>query len=71
MWSQWQGGVLEEVKCRFGCDDPVVGIYHIPEGCWCWKDPIQALCGQHALKVQSTGPIEALIYRPYDTGRPR
>ncbi len=54
---------LDKVKCRFGCDDLVHGIYHVPEGCHCWEDPIQALCWQHASKAESTGPITALIFR--------
>jgi hypothetical protein len=45
-----------EIKCRFGCYHPV-GIYHVPEGCICWKDPIQALCAQHLITAESEGPI--------------
>jgi hypothetical protein len=63
-WSEWKGDELDRVKCRFGCDAPIVGIYHVPEGCWCWRDPVQALFGQHYLKAQSKGPIRALIWRP-------
>jgi hypothetical protein len=48
------------LKCRFGCDDPV-GVYHIPAGCVCWTDPVQALCWQHADKAQSQGPMELLL----------
>lgn len=55
--------VLDKLACRFSCDDPVVGIYYIPEGCWCWPDPVQALCAQHAIKVESTGEIICLIKR--------
>jgi hypothetical protein len=49
-----------EIKCRFGCAHPI-GIYHVPEGCACWPDPVQALCAQHFIKAQSTGPIELIV----------
>ena len=51
---------LAALRCRFGCDE-VVGIFAIPEGCVCWSDPVQALCGQHALKAQSTGAITCVV----------
>lgn len=44
------------LKCRFGCDE-VVGLFHVPQGCVCWTDPVQALCGQHAERAQSSGSI--------------
>lgn len=34
------------IYCRL-CKDPAVGIYHMPEGCACAPDPVQALCAQH------------------------
>lgn len=49
-----------ELKCRFGCKNPV-GIYHVPEGCICWADPIQALCMQHFIKAESEGPITRIV----------
>jgi hypothetical protein len=49
-----------DLKCRFGCDVPV-GIFHVPEGCICWDDPVQALCAQHIVTAESTGPIVCLI----------
>lgn len=52
---------LAALKCRFGCDDAVVGIFHAPEGCHCWRDPVQALCAQHAIKMESTGPITCVV----------
>lgn len=55
--------VFDRFKCRHGCADPVVGIYHIPEGCWCFPDQVQALCGQHAIKVEGSEPIECLMAR--------
>lgn len=55
---------LADLKCRFGCDAPV-GLFHVPAGCWCWKDPVQALCAHHAIKVTSDGPITVLVdFRP-------
>lgn len=51
---------LRAVRCRFGCDAPVA-IYHVPQGCICWADPVQALCAQHALKAQSTGAITMIV----------
>jgi hypothetical protein len=51
---------LERLKCRFGCDAPVLGIFHMPQGCICWTDPIQALCEHHADRAQSVGPIECI-----------
>ena len=53
--------VWEGIKCRFGCKEPPVGIFHVPEGCHCYTDPVQALCAQHAMKAESTGPIELLL----------
>jgi hypothetical protein len=51
---------FETLKCRFGCDNPI-GIFHIPEGCVCWRDPVQALCMQHFVKAESTGPITIVV----------
>lgn len=48
------------IKCRFGCENPI-GIYHVPDGCICWADPIQALCPQHLLTAESIGPIEVIV----------
>jgi hypothetical protein len=36
-------------------------IVHAPEGCDCWKDPVQALCMQHYSSVQSHGPVFILM----------
>lgn len=52
---------LYAIRCRFGCADPVVAIVHVPEGCVCWPDPVQALCMAHLAKVQSPGPISVAI----------
>ena len=51
---------LTQIKCRFGCDAPV-GIFHMPEGCICWRDPVQALCAQHVIKAESSGPISCIV----------
>ena len=60
-----EGGTRWPVlPCRFsarGCQDHAVGIFHVPEGCHCWPDPIQALCAQHACKADSPGPIVCVI----------
>jgi hypothetical protein len=53
---------LAELRCRFPtCSGAPVGVFHVPEGCNCWPDPLQALCAQHAVKVHSTGPISLLL----------
>lgn len=49
-----------DIRCRFGCAHPV-GIFWIPEGCACWPDPVQALCEQHFVKVQSDGPVVLIM----------
>jgi hypothetical protein len=51
---------LAELRCRFGCDAPV-GIFHMPLGCICWRDPIQALCAQHIVTAESVGPITCIV----------
>jgi hypothetical protein len=54
---------LTAVECRFsilGCRGEAVGIFHVPLGCVCWVDPVQALCAQHLEKAQSQGPITCL-----------
>ena len=55
--------LMPKVPCRFaegGCQSPARAVYYVPQGCWCWPDPVQALCPQHALSVESTGPIELI-----------
>jgi len=52
--------VLVELRCRFGCEAPVA-IVHVPEGCICWSDPVQALCQQHLITAQSTGEIRLIV----------
>jgi hypothetical protein len=50
-----------EVECRFGCNAPPIGIFHVPEGCHCWPDTVQALCAQHAVKAESKGSMTLLV----------
>ncbi|MDN5849111.1 MAG: hypothetical protein L0H63_05655 [Nitrococcus sp.] len=38
------------IRCRL-CTAPAVDIYHMPGGCVCAADPVQALCAQHATKA--------------------
>lgn len=52
---------LAPIECRFGCKSPAVGIFHVPRGCVCWRDPVQALCAQHANEAQSNGPIVCIL----------
>lgn len=47
----------EALACRHGDKGHVVALVHIPKGCWCFPDPVQALCLQHLHKAQSMGPI--------------
>lgn len=54
---------IKTVRCRFGCTDMPIGIYHVPEGCICYRDPIQALCAHHFSRAQSEGHIIWLIAR--------
>lgn len=57
---------LAELRCRFGCDSPVVAIVHTPQGCHCWPDPVQALCAQHFEKVDG-GPVTPIVdFRLFD-----
>lgn len=35
--------------CRFGCASPAAAIVYYPQGCICWPDVLQALCGQHVV----------------------
>jgi hypothetical protein len=53
----------ESLTCRHGDKNLVVALCHIPQGCWCWSDPVQALCLQHLMSAQSNGPIVILATR--------
>jgi hypothetical protein len=50
----------QALTCRHGDRGLVVALAHIPEGCWCFSDPVQALCLQHLMKAQSNGPISII-----------
>lgn len=52
---------LANMTCRFGCESPVIGIFHAPKGCACWPDQVQALCAQHASKMESSGPVTCIL----------
>lgn len=39
------------ITCRL-CDAPAVGVYHLPRGCVCAADPVQALCAQHTCSAE-------------------
>jgi hypothetical protein len=52
----------EAIPCRHErCPTHAVGVYHVPEGCNCFPDPVQALCEQHFIKLHSTGPITTIV----------
>lgn len=51
------------IPCRFaelGCKAWATEVVYAPSGCICWKDPVQALCDQHLITMESQGPV-ALI----------
>lgn len=69
LWMKAAQEDLAAIKCRFGCDSPVVGIFHAPAGCICWRDPVQALCAQHAVTMESTGPVACVMdFREFKNG---
>lgn len=53
----------QSLQCRHGCDAPVAGLYHAPDGCLCWPDHIQALCEQHAVKGMQNNEMTVLLVR--------
>ena len=57
MMTLWQLNKpeLRRVRCRFGCDEEPIGIYHVPGGCACFPDPVQALCAQHVVTISCDG----------------
>lgn len=54
----------ESLKCRHRCSSAVVAIVHAPQGCWCFPDPIQALCAQHVIKGMQNNDMSTLLTRP-------
>ena len=52
------------IPCHFaelGCKSPAAEIVYVPEGCICWPDPVQALCEQHLLTLETTGPTTTIV----------
>lgn len=49
------------IPCRHGCQSPAVEIVYVPEGCLCFEDPVQALCEQHLVTLESTGPSTTIV----------
>jgi hypothetical protein len=52
------------IACRFaatGCRSPAAEIVYVPEGCICWRDPVQALCEQHLITLETSGPAATLL----------
>lgn len=45
----------DEMRCIFGCRNPVIGLYYLSRGCAVKADKKQALCLQHYLSCE---PIE-------------
>lgn len=57
-------GLRADLPCRFaerGCASPAVEVVHAPAGCICWTDPVQALCEQHLLTMESAGPVTLIL----------
>lgn len=52
---------LSDLKCRFGCDAPPVGVFHLAKGCVCFPDRIQALCEHHLNKSTDFGGLETIV----------
>lgn len=53
-----------EIRCRFaesGCPSPAAAIVYAPGGCICWPDPVQALCEQHLITLETSGPTTTLL----------
>ena len=54
----------DTLRCRHGDSNPVAGLYHAPEGCICFPDPVQALCSQHAVKCMQNNAMYLIVARP-------
>lgn len=48
------------IRCRV-CGEHAVGVYHMPKGCVCAPDPIQALCAQHVIRAEPIAGMWAII----------
>lgn len=58
--------VWNTLRCRHGGElhharAPVVALVHVPGGCVCFSDPVQALCRQHLERLQDGGRIPVTI----------
>jgi len=52
------------LKCRQGCDQAIVGVFHFPDGCVCMYEQAQALCHHHTERAASNiqhGPMRRLL----------
>ncbi len=53
---------LEWLQCsRKPCSGVVVGVYAFERGCACDAAQVQALCGQHLLRVEPCGEMRCLV----------
>lgn len=51
---------VRALKCRHGCDEAIVVVFHFPLGCACLDDQVQPLCHRHMAKATSNivhGPM--------------
>lgn len=53
----------DKLQCIFGCQHPVVGIYHLEGGCAVKPDQLQALCLQHKVSAESIGHMSTIVER--------
>lgn len=70
--TQLVPAALSKIKCRFEpCSDPPIGVFHMDQGCVCYPDRVQALCGQHLYKAEPLGSMEIILdFRATLTVRP-
>jgi hypothetical protein len=49
--------------CLFGCRDDPVGLFWLPQGCFCYPDDVlQTLCEYHWLKSTCLDGIYMIVY---------
>ncbi len=56
--------VVYELKCRYGCDRDIVGVFYFPYGCVCLEEQVQALCHHHMARAAGNiqhGPMKRLL----------
>lgn len=51
---------MPHIPCRFGCTEAAVGLFFLSHGCICYKDEVQALCVQHALRSTPYGSFQMI-----------